>query len=131
MWIIQQPLLLSNYFTSFSSHKISSNIYSIAMLRYFCMFCFLFLFTDFSFGQIEVDKVVDHELSAGLDLPNNSGNFTDSMNNYIAVQENILSHKDPQYMAFYKKEPKVAVGRRNVCAGSWEFVRVMEWFIWP
>ena len=92
------------------------------MLRYTCIFCFLLLSKGICLAQINISKVVDHELGPGFAVPNNTATFAGSMNNFIAAQENILSHKDYQYIAFYNDERKVVMGRRYICGGAWEYI---------
>lgn len=100
---------------------------TLIMLRYSCILCFLFLSTGICLGQIDVSEDFNHELGPGLAIPNNSATFTGSMNNYIAAQENILSHKDYQYISFYNDERKVVVARRNLCGGAWEFAILADY----
>lgn len=92
------------------------------MYKYICLFWCLFLAKGVCLSQIDVEEVFDHELGPGLAIPNNTANFTGSMNNYISSQENILSHKGYQYISFYNDDRKVVIARRDVCGGAWEFI---------
>lgn len=97
------------------------------MYKYICLIHFLFVSVSISFAQIAVKEVFDHELGPGLALPSGSGNYTGSMNNYISAQENILSHKNHQYISFYNDDRNVVVGRRNLCGGPWEFAILKDY----
>ena len=84
--------------------------------------CYLCLTSSIGLAQIDVSESMDHELGPGFAIPNNTSRFTGSMNNHISGQENILSYKNHQYIAFYNDERKVVVGRRDLCGDLWELL---------